>query len=849
MMWAPILPPERWLNLPRLPILDALPALRSALELRNNVVLQAPPGAGKSTCVPLALLDAPWLKSRKVLMLEPRRIAARAVATRMAHILGERVGQTIGYRTRLDTKVSAATRVEVVTEGILTRMLQSDPALEDTGLVIFDEFHERSLQADLGLALSLDAQQVVRDDLRLLVMSATLDGAAVAAVLGDAPIVSSSGQTYAVETRYRVRGENAHRNRDIAREVAGVIQRALTEEHGDMLVFLPGQSEIHRIARLLSESAADGSLKILPLYGNLTAAEQDAALRPAAAGERKVVLATNIAESSLTIEGTRVVIDSGLERRNSFDPALGMSRLQTVRISRASADQRRGRAGRLSSGVCYRLWTQGEDASLAAQSPAEITHADLAPLALELAAWGISDPSRLRWLDLPPSASFSQARDLLQSLDALGNDGKITPHGNEMIGLGVHPRLAHMLLKARALGLAGLAAEIAALLMERDLLKTSAQRDIDLSVRVDALHASKVASAEIDRSTRQRVQHSAQVLTQRLGASPSAQSHAQPDEVGRLLAFAYPDRIAMARGEQGRYVLASSRAARLPAAQAWGDQRFIVIAELDAGEKEAKIALAAPYSLELLQRDFAEHLDTSERHEWDARTGAVVASSERKFGALILEERRIEQPSADKLEAAMISGLRQLGIAALPWTAEARNLQARLHFVKGLDVQGAWPAVDDAELSEDLQSWFAPWIAGITRREQLNRLDLQEVLLAPLSWEQRRQLDALAPTHLSVPSGSRIPIDYLSSVPSVAVRLQEMFGMTQTPTIGNGRVAITIHLLSPAHRPVQVTRDLASFWTQGYAEVRKELKGRYPRHYWPDDPLTAIATARAKPRR
>lgn len=835
-------------SLPRLPILDALPALLSALELHNNVVLQAPPGAGKSTCVPLALLDVPWLKSRKVLMLEPRRIAARAVATRMAHILGERVGQTIGYRTRLDTKVTAGTRVEVVTEGILTRMLQNDPALEDTGLVIFDEFHERSLQADLGLALSLDAQQTLRDDLRLLVMSATLDGAAVAGVLGGAPIVSSSGQMYPVETRYRVRGENTHRDRDIAREITGVIQRALAEEHGDLLVFLPGQSEIHRTARLLSASAIDRSLRVLPLYGNQTAAEQDAALRPAADDERKVVLATNIAESSLTIEGTRIVIDSGLERRSSFDPALGMNRLQTVRISKASADQRRGRAGRLSSGVCYRLWTLSEDASLAAQSPAEITHADLAPLALELAAWGIRDPSQLRWLDLPPSASFSQARDLLQSLDALGHDGKITPHGNEMIALGVHPRLAHMLLKARALGLAVLAAEIAALLMERDLLKTGAQRDIDLSLRVEALHDPKAAMGDIDQGTRQRVRQSAQVLAQRLGAN-AQHARRQPNEIGRLLAFAYPDRIAMARGENGRYVLASNRAARLPAAQAWGEQRFIVIAQLDAGEKDAKIALAAPYSLELLERDFAQHLDERERYEWDFRAGAVVASLERKFGGLTIEEQRIEQPSTDKLEAAMICGLRQLGIAALPWTAEARNLQARLQFVKGFDARGEWPAVGDAELSSQLQSWFAPWIAGITRREQLNRLDLQQVLLAPLSWEQRRQLDELAPTHLLVPSGSRIPIDYSNSVPSVAVRLQEMFGVTQTPSVGNGRVPITVHLLSPAHRPVQVTRDLASFWTHGYAEVRKELKGRYPRHYWPDDPVTAIATARAKPRR
>lgn len=781
-------------------------------------------------------------------MLEPRRIATRAVAARMAMLLQSSVGGIVGYRTRLDTKVSAATRIEVVTEGILTRLLQEDPALEAFGIVIFDEFHERSLQADTGLALALDAQRELRNELRLLVMSATLDGAALATLMS-APIVTSHGQSYPVGTHYRsARNDQRDAHRDIAREAKAMIVRALAEHAGDVLVFLPGQREIHRTQRLLAEELQDASLRILPLYGSLPASEQDAALRAASAHERKVVLATNIAESSLTIEGTRIVIDSGLERRSVFDPALGMNRLDTVRISRASADQRRGRAGRLESGVCYRLWSEGEHAALAAHAPAEILTSDLAPLALELAAWGVTDPATLRWLDAPPTSAYAQACELLQSLDALDASQRLTSHGRTLLAPGVHPRLAHMLVQSRIVGHESLAVLIAAALIERDVLHSSGvDRDVDMRSRIDAL--SNPQSARIDRGARQRVMQSAQQLARRLSIDVHHARAVGAFDVGRLLAFAYPDRIGIARGDSGRYVLASGRAARLPAPQAWGEVEFLVAAELDAGDKDAKISLAAPYSRPLLEEDLAAHLTTAASISWDSRAGAVKAVQQVKYHELLVAEQRLEQPDADLMAAAFLQGMRELGIDALPWTDTARALQARLLFARSSESSSnVWPAVLDEDLLRDIAAWFSPWIGGMSRRDHLSRLDLHEILLAPLSWDQRRELDEIAPTHLTVPSGSRIAIDYSTTPPSVAVRLQELFGMTQTPRLARGRLPITLHLLSPARRPVQVTQDLQSFWRTGYPEVKKELKGRYPKHYWPDNPLTAIPTARARPR-
>jgi ATP-dependent helicase HrpB len=840
-----------------LPIDSALPELLAALQASRNVVLEAPPGAGKSTRVPLALLDAPWARSKKILMLEPRRLAARAVATRMAFTLGEAVGRTVGYRTRLETRVGPTTRIEVVTEGILTRWLQRDPALEEVAIVIFDEFHERSLQADLGLALTLDAQGTLREDLRLLVMSATLDGEAVAALLGDAPIVSSQGRSYPVEVRYRERLARGTQERPLADIVASTVVNALDSESGDALVFLPGQAEIHRTQRSLEERTLPRGCRVLPLYGDLPIDQQDEAIKPSAPGTRKIVLATNIAETSLTIEGVRIVVDSGLERRMRFDPASGMSRLETTRISRASAEQRRGRAGRLEPGVCFRLWSESEHASLVAHTPAEILEADLAPLALELASWGIADPLALQWLDPPPSAAFAQARDLLRSLEAIDSQERITPHGRAIVQLGTHPRLAHMIVRAGDLGRIRLALEIAALLGERDILRASESargvpRDIDLRLRVEALRDRRQLppGLSVDQGARQRVLRSIEQLAQQLRTKTDETQVDIDDDTGALLALAYPDRIAMSRTESGRYVLSGGRGATLSGTHALARAEFLAIAELDAGDREATIRLAAPLERETLERLFADSIQTRERIEWDSREGAVVARRERWLWSLRLNEQRLERPDPERLAAAMLDGVRALGIAQLPWTKESRALQARIEFARKAEPNAAkpWPDVSDDGLLESLGVWLAPWLDGITRRDHLARLDMHAALLALLDWNQQQRLAEIAPTHLVVPTGSRIPIDYSGASPTASVRLQELFGLRAAPLIGAGNVPITLQLLSPAHRPVQITQDLASFWANGYPEVKKELKGRYPKHYWPDDPLTAAPTARAKPR-
>ncbi len=841
----------------RLPIDDTLPQLHAAFAQSNNVVLQAPPGAGKSTRVPLALLDAAWVGDKKIVMLEPRRLATRAVATRMAATLGESVGRTVGYRTRLDTRVGPATRIEVVTEGILTRWLQRDPALEEVALVIFDEFHERSLQADLGLALVLDAQAALREDLRVLVMSATLDGEAVAALLDQAPLVTSSGRSFPVDIRYRERiARTQTQERALHELIAATVQHALESEDGDCLVFLPGQADIHRTQRLLEERILPQGTRIMPLYGDLPLEQQDAAIRPSVAGTRKVVLATNIAETSLTIEGVRIVVDSGLERRMRFHPASGMSRLETQRISRASADQRCGRAGRLEAGVCYRLWSQSEHAALAAHTPAEIVGADLAPLALELANWGIADPAALQWLDPPPNSAFAQARDLLRSLDALDPQGRITDHGRRAAQLGTHPRLAHMIVRSIEHGKLRLALEIAALLSERDILRSDGRgtvRDVDLRLRIDALRDRRrlPAGLTVDQGARQRVVRTIEQLARQVRAPRDDGGDDVDADTGVLLALAYPDRIAMTRGGSGRYVLSAGRGATLVGTHALARAEFLVIAELDGGEREATIRLAAPIEREALERAFSASIENRERIEWDSREQIVLARRERWLGALKLAEQRLDRPDPARLTTAMLTGVRELGLAQLPWSKEARALQARIEFARRTDprAQPPWPDCSDAGLLESLDAWLAPWLDGVTRRDHLARLDMHAVLLARIDWQQQQRLMQIAPTHLVVPTGSRIPIDYSSTSPSVAVRLQELFGLKTVPMIGAGNVALTLQLLSPAHRPVQVTQDLASFWARGYPDVKKELKGRYPKHYWPDDPLTATPTARAKPRK
>ena len=842
--------------LPPLPILEALPRLRQALGAHTSAVLQAPPGAGKSTVVPLALLEEPWIAGRRILMLEPRRVAARSVARRMATLCGEEPGATVGYRTRLEVRLSRRTRIEVVTEGVLTRMLQDDPALEAFALVIFDEFHERSVETDLGLALCVDARSHLRADLRLLLMSATLDTAPLAALLGEAPIVTSEGRSFPVETHFRDRPISGPlAGQDLLRSLTATIANALETTRGDLLVFLPGLPEIRRTTRLVAASDRAADCNILTLHGSLPPAEQDAVLI-STSGQRRIVLSTNLAETSLTIEGITTVIDSGLERRSVFDPVSGMSRLVTTRISRAAAEQRCGRAGRLGPGHCYRLWTPAQHDLLSAERPPEILAADLAALALELAAWGVQDASTLAWLDAPPAATLQQARDLLAALGAVGATGRITPQGRDMARLGSHPRLAHLLLTAAAKGHARLGAEMAALLSERDLLlpREHAVADVDLRSRLDVLRAdglsSQSAAGTPDGTLRRRVLRTAAMFERRLRPTMRPAESAA-DMPGQLLATAYPDRIAQSRGSAGRFLLSGGRGAYLPEAQLLGRSEYLVVAALDAGAREARIQLAAPIAKASIEALFVESIASVERIEWDERERGVVGYHERRLGALVLERRRLAAPDPAAIQHALFDGLRKLGLEALEWTREARALQARIEFVRraypGSGTQ--FPACDDASLLADLDSWLAPWTVGLRRIADLARVDLHGALLGRLDYRQRQRLETLAPSHLTVPSGSRLPIDYSGPAPVLAVRLQELFGMTETPLLADGRVPLTLELLSPARRPVQLTRDLASFWHNTYAEVRRELAGRYPRHHWPEDPMTATPTARAKPRR
>lgn len=859
-----------------LPIDGVLPGLLAALERDTGVVLVAPPGAGKTTRVPLALLDAPWLAGKRIVMLEPRRLAARAAATYMARLLGEEVGGRVGYRMRNDTRVSARTRIEVVTEGVLTRRLQNDPALDDAGIVILDEYHERSLQADLGLALTLETQAVLRPELRVLVMSATLDGAAVATLLARegmrAPVVASEGRSFPVEVRWATRRPadrpGGRGGRELESAVATTVREALREHDGDILVFLPGAAEIGRVAGLLSGEHGRGGVRVLPLYGAMPQGAQDEAVGPSGPGTRKVVLATSIAETSLTIEGVRVVVDGGLARVPRFSPASGMTSLDTVRVSRAGAEQRCGRAGRVAPGVCYRLWPEHEHHHLLAYAAPEIREADLAPLALELAAAGIAHPSQLRWLDEPPAGAFAQARELLAQLGALdgtdepGRDARITPHGRRMSELPLHPRLAHMVLRATGLGATEgtVACTLAALLSERDVLRRAGERpDPDLRHRLalvlrDAGHA----AANADVETLRRVRNEARELAKRVNvrrADPGIPVAAAEALCGGILAFAYPDRIAQRRtdGPPGRYLLRNGRGALLDESQSLAREPYLVAAELDDREREARIQLAAPVSLDELMVHHATQVTREEEVTWDSQAGRVQARTRDRLGALVLREGSLRDPDPERLMDAVLAGVLSEGIDRLPWSDGARRLRERLAFVHALGGAAKgdeeWPDVGDASLAARAHEWLRPHLAGVRRREELARLDLHDALLGMLGWRQRSLLDELAPTHITVPSGSRIPIDYSDpAAPVLAVRLQEMFGSVEGPAVARGRVPLTLHLLSPAHRPVQVTRDLAGFWRSSYFDVRKDLRGRYPKHHWPENPLEAAPTRKAKGR-
>ena len=828
-----------------LPIDPLLPEIRRQLAAHTRLVIQAAPGAGKTTRVPPSLLDESWLQGQRMLVLEPRRLATRAAARRMAQERGEAVGATIGYRTRLDTQVGAHTRIEVVTEGVLTRMLQQDPSLEGVGLVLFDEFHERSLQADLGLALCLETQAALREDLRLVVMSATLHGIPIASHLGDAPVLQSEGRSFPVAVKYVANTERADRTPTAA--VTRATQQALDETDGDVLVFLPGTGEIRRVLEQLQAVRLAPEVRLCPLYGDLDAGQQDAAIQPAQAGQRKVVLATSIAETSLTIEGVRVVVDAGRARVPRFDPASGMTRLVTQRVSKAAAEQRCGRAGRTAPGVCYRLWNEGTQAALLAQSAPEILEADLTPLVLELARWGALDPGQLTWLDAPPAGAYAQARALLQELDALDEQGRITAHGRAVAELPLHPRLAHMVLRGKEMDLGVLACELAALMSDRDLLRTGRDRpDVDMRTRVELLRRGQGAQSWVDAGTRKRVQLVARQLQRRLRIE-AAQSGLE--QTGLLVALAYPDRIAQRRKDsEGRYRLSGGKGAVLDAGDALWAEEYLAVAAVDGERREARIFLAAPLQRAMLLEHFAAHLQDQERLSWDAKSERVVACREHCLGALVLEQQAMTQANPDAVAQLLLQAVRDKGLAALPWSDGARQLQARIRFVRGVDAAGAWPDCSDTALLDSLETCLLPYLHGLSRWQEVQALDLYALLLARLDWQQQQRLEQWAPTHLSVPSGSRIRIDYDADVPVLAVRLQELFGCERTPRLAGGQVSVKLHLLSPARRPVQVTQDLAGFWARGYDEVKKDLKGRYPKHYWPDDPLRAEATARAKPR-
>lgn len=812
----------------------ALPELLDKLHHHSSVVLSAEPGAGKTTRVPVALLDADWLKGRKIIMLEPRRLAAQRAAEFIASQLNEEVGQTVGFRIRGEARVSSATRIEILTEGILTRQLQVTPDLPDVGILLFDEFHERSIHADLGLALALEVQEHLRPDLRLLIMSATLDGLAISKLLRDAPIVQSSGRTFPVETLYLKQPHSG----TIESSVAATVARILEKEGGDVLVFLPGQREIRRVDSLLNEKDLPTNATVHALFGEASPGDQRAALRPARAGMRKVILSTSIAETSLTIDGVRVVIDSGLSRSTSFDPRRGMSGLVTLPVSQASADQRRGRAGRQQPGVCYRLWTEAQHATLPRFSTPEILAADLAPLALELARWGASNGEGLRLLDPPPVANLSQATNLLKQLHALDGEGKLTLHGKAMAELPVHPRLSHMLLKAKEFELGSLACEVAALLEERDLLRGVRDADVDLHTRLDALRCNRGT----ERFARDRVLSQARRLRKILSVKEEQTS---VEKLGALLALAYPERVAIRQGD--RFQLASGTMAALPERSLLGREQFLAIGEVDGIGATARIFLAEPIAKEDIEECCSEDITARDVVQWDGRAEAVVAKRTRQLGAIVLSGVALP-PESPKIVDAMLDGIREIGLRCLPWSKEATSLRSRSEWLRLRKLAGDdWIDLSEEHLIATLNDWLAPFLNGITRRAQLERLSLTEILRSRFSYSQLAALKRLAPTHIKVPTGSNIPLDYSSpDQPVLAVRLQEMFGEVDSPTVADGKVKVLLHLLSPARRPLAVTGDLASFWRNAYPDVRKEMRGRYPKHDWPEDPLAAKPTKRRK---
>ncbi|WP_374829080.1 ATP-dependent helicase HrpB [Paenochrobactrum pullorum] len=811
-------------SLPDLPVTYILPQLDQAMEHGNKHVLVAPPGAGKTTLVPLHFLHQDWSGADKIIVLEPRRIAARASAKRMAQLLGEEVGQTVGYRMRLENKTSASTRVLVVTEGVFARMILEDPELKDVKAVLFDEFHERSLDADFGLALVLDVQAALRPDLKILVMSATLDGARVAALLGDdAQVIKSEGRSYPIDIRYRERKPQER----VEDAMAQAIRDALFDETGSILAFLPGQGEIDRVARLL-EPSLGANIMLCPLYGAMEGRDQDAAIKPSPEGKRKVVLATSIAETSLTIDGVRVVIDSGLSRVPHYEPATGLTRLETVRASRAAVDQRAGRAGRTEAGIAIRLWHQGQTASLPPFSTPEILEADLSGLLLDCAAWGVNDPSELQFLDEPPRPALNEARNLLMELGALDGDGRLTPDGQAMRELALPARLAHMVAKAKPRGEGLYAAELALLLTERGL----GGSDIDLEERFR-----KFKQDRSDRAQR------AKQLAKRIGGN----SDGETSSIGRLLLDAYPDRLAKPRGAAGQFVLANGRGGEIDAASSLSKASWLVVAELTGRADRSRILAAAEVSEAEIRFVLGHKIKTGRQVLYDAEKNSLRAREATRIGQFALQEKQMAAPSGEEADLGVIDTVRQYGLQILPWGKEAETLRCRLSWLyQGLGEP--WPAMDDKTLIDRLEDWLLPFLTGEARLDKIPFATISNGLRLLVPYDLQRKIDALAPVSFEVPTGSNITIRYDADQPVIAVRVQELFGLTTHPSIADGKVPLVLELLSPAHKPIQITRDLPRFWAGSWADVRADMRGRYPKHVWPEDPANAPPTGRAKPR-
>jgi ATP-dependent helicase HrpB len=814
--------------LPPLPVREILPHLAEALEASGSVVLSAPPGAGKTTLVPLFLLDRAWLNGGKIILLEPRRLAARAAAGRMAELLGEKVGETVGYRMRLDNRISPKTRIEVVTEGVFTRMILDDPELTGVSAVLFDEFHERSLDADFGLALALDVQSALRDDLKIVVMSATLDVDRVAKLLGDAPVVKSEGRSFPIDIRY----ENRNTGESVEEAMVRTIAEAHRSEEGSILAFLPGQAEIARTAERLAGRFGEATA-IVPLYGNLSQKEQDAAIRPAPRGTRKIVLATSIAETSITIDGVRIVVDSGLQRLPVFEPSTGITRLETVRVSKASADQRAGRAGRTEPGIAIRLWHSGQTAALPAFTPPQILASDLSSLLLDLAHWGVTDPSSLKFLDPPPETTLREARSLLVELGALDADGALTPRGRHVRDLALPVRLAAMAVSAAEEGQGQEACLIAVMLTEQGL----GGNDIDIEERLRWFRSDRGERAEAARGLARR-------MAADLGQSSTGSERPLP---GSLLMHAFPDRIALQRGGRGRFVMANGRGAELPDTERLAAAEMLVIADLTGRAGAQRVLAAAEITRADVEAHMPEVIVTEEQSFFDRASRQVRARRVTRLGAIVFEEKPLPRPSGEAAARALADGVRQLGLAAVPFPKDVAQLRERIGFLHR-SIGEPWPDMSDAALVSRLDEWFVPFQRAAGGIEGIKGNDLAEGLLSLVPYDLQRDLAKLAPTHFEAPTGQRHPIHYDGDEPLLSIRVQELFGLKTHPTIGNGRLPLLLELISPGHRPIQTTRDLPGFWAGSWKDVRAEMRGRYPKHPWPEDPANAMPTTRAKPR-